>query len=312
MNRLILIACIIYLIYLFITYFSQLFIFILVCIVLILVFAVMGNQDNNNNTTQKIDDTTNKDDTYDIVLKNKDIITVYPNYERKSIDQIPKRNHKKEFLDLEFNDRKSINGNPFYMVVDTETDGLLPKYFNAKEDFEETPNIVSIAWLLLTEDFKLVKKEYHIFKLNKLKSKEAQQYHKFTVEQLQKDGKDAADIFKIFIEDVNKIRYMVAHNIEFDAGIVDGNLLKHGFKRQFTRKRNRCTMVMGKNICQIERYNSKGWKYPKLEELFHGLYSDYVYEFNLPDLHNALNDCFVTAMCLKKIVNDGLSYYDFE
>lgn len=187
-----------------------------------------------------------------------------------------------------------------YLFFDTETTGL-PKRRNAKpENFANWPYVVDIAWYLIDEDGLMVNGSHYIVKQDIEIPEEASDIHHITTEKMLSEGKDPKTVYAEFIEDVNNTEYVIAHNLEFDLPIVECELLRNGFPKVLSEKKQFCTMKAGKNFCEV--YDSKGKrKFPNLTELFGELYFDnHFLKFN--GTHNALADTNMLYRCFMKMI----------
>ena len=140
--------------------------------------------------------------------------------------------------------------------------------------------------------------------------------HNITIEKCNEEGIDSKDAILKFMEEIRKVDVIIAHNIEFDIGIVRHILEEDGhtellveFNKLISEKYKLCTMQSTKNFCKLEFknprrrvYNSvKEYKWPSLEELYTKLYLKPTTE----ELHDALQDCIVLEKCIIKLKNRG-------
>ena len=101
---------------------------------------------------------------------------------------------------------------------------------------------------------------------------------------------------------LGKVDLCVGHNVSFDKRfmIVEGvrNNIRMNFPLDY------CTMKNGKELCKIEitfSNGTKGFKYPKLMELYDHLFPDIPAPQNL---HNSLADTIVTLKCYCKMAHN--------
>ena len=87
-----------------------------------------------------------------------------------------------------------------------------------------------------------------------------------------------------FIEDCRRV-----HGNKYDYSIMGSELLRNGFDNNLISKDHICTMVSSTEFCRIE--GPRGYKWPKLEELYFKLFEG---NFNA---HNALDDIRACAKC---------------
>ena len=138
--------------------------------------------------------------------------------------------------------------------------------------------------------------------------------HDITIKKCNEEGIDSKDALSKFIEEVKKVDIIIAHNIEFDIGIVrhilkeDGHAeLLNEFNKVISKKLKVCTMHSTKNFCKLEfkdtqKYQSRSdYKWPSLSELYTKLYLEPPSE----KLHDALEDCRVLKKCVVKLEEVG-------
>ena len=64
-------------------------------------------------------------------------------------------------------------------------------------------------------------------------------------------------------------------------------------------------MKAGTRFCEIPKEYGRGYKYPKLEELFHECYFRPFYKIEIEQIHDALIDTMITAKCFEKLKSLG-------
>lgn len=186
------------------------------------------------------------------------------------------------------------------MFFDTETTGL-PKKKNAKpENFANWPYVVDIAWYLIDEDGLMVNGSHYIVKQNVEIPEEASDIHHITTEKMLSEGEDPKTVYAEFIEAANNTEYVIAHNLEFDLPIVECELLRNGFPKVLSDKKQFCTMKAGKKFCKVYDRNGKR-KYPNLSELFGELYFDNHF-LKFEGTHNSLADTNMLYRCFMKMI----------
>jgi len=176
------------------------------------------------------------------------------------------------------------------LIFDTETTGLPKTREPAIKGADNWPHLVSIAWIVV-EDDKILKSEYHIIKPNWPIPEDSTRIHGITYEKAVAEGEYLSDVMAKFIDEPHDM--MVAHNMNFDFNVVvnafmwDLGLGSYpDFKPQF------CTMEASRGIMKIPFANGRGYKCPKLLEL---------YEFitrkpaTTSSLHNSLYDTRLLA-----------------
>jgi DNA polymerase III epsilon subunit-like protein len=130
--------------------------------------------------------------------------------------------------------------------------------------------------------------------------------HSITVSQCENEGVSFDTAFSEFYNDFVKASNIVAHNLDFDIGILKNELkvrksqMYNIFKEHLKIKKFQCTMKDSVGICKLrKKANSLNYKFPKLGELYYHYYK------SVPELtpHDALNDCYILKMCHEKIAD---------
>lgn len=196
-----------------------------------------------------------------------------------------------------------------YLFFDTETTGLY-------KSGAPNPYIVQLAWAvydyngdLVYDKSLIIKPEDFVIPL------EAERVHRISNEQAQSEGIDIKLVLYEFLEDLMGLRYIVAHNIEYDIKIINdeidrNNLESQGFYHKdfgdveapynsLSYKKQICTMKSTIDYCKIEGYN--GYKYPSLSELYH-----FLFHKKIVNAHDALVDIKATAKCFFELKRRGV------
>ena len=175
------------------------------------------------------------------------------------------------------------------LYLDTETNGF--------GSFRPpSQRLVQLAWI-----FNKIPKTYFI---NDVATINSEVPHSITVVQCENEGVTFNTAFNDFYNDFVKSSLVVAHNLDFDIGILKHELktrqhkMYNDFKKHLKIKKFQCTMKDSVEICKLKKNeNSISYKFPKLEELYYHYYK------SVPELvpHDALNDCYILKMCHEKL-----------
>lgn len=185
------------------------------------------------------------------------------------------------------------------LFFDTETTGL-PKDWNAPlEQLDNWPRLVQIAWQVYSSNGDLLEEHEHVIKpIGFTIPSQASAVHKITTETALEIGVDLLTILKVFSSSVKSCGLMVAHNYSYDYNIMGSELLRNGLENSLHKKEHICTMNASTEFCKIP--GSRGYKWPKLEELYNILFKE---SFNA---HDALDDVKATARCFWELFNKKL------
>ncbi len=187
------------------------------------------------------------------------------------------------------------------LFFDVETTGLpargascfdLQAYSNAR--------IVSIAWVLRSK-YEVFSQRYSIIKQDdKVLDSEplgASYIHGISRGMSRQFGKELLPVLKDFVADVALSDTVVAHNLEFDSGVVASEMYRLGLDPSaLLNHKSHCTMKSNtslvKKTFKSSNPKSTNYKWPKLSELHH-----FCFHVDMKNAHNALADVENTAKC---------------
>ena len=179
----------------------------------------------------------------------------------------------------------------WYLFFDTETTGTPLDYNAPSSDIRNWPRLVQLGWILMTEDGEKVSKGNYIIKPDGFTIPiEATKIHKITTKMALELGYNLSYVIDKFLQDFNKAKYIVGHNIDFDKKIVGAELIRLSRPDIMDSKQAFCTMKSSTDFCKIPGYY--GYKYPKLQELYHKLFGN-----DFEEAHNAASDIEATQQC---------------
>jgi DNA polymerase III epsilon subunit-like protein len=183
------------------------------------------------------------------------------------------------------------------LIFDTETTGLPKSREQAIKGANNWPHMVSIAWMVIDTDnnYNTISAESHIVKPEWNIPADSTAIHGITQEKALAEGTPLSTVIGRFLAVEHDM--MVAHNIDFDYNVLVNAImwdLKLGtipdFKRRF------CTMEPMRNVMRLPFANGRGFKPPKLSELY-----EYVMKKPAikPNLHSAQYDTQILAEIVK-------------
>jgi DNA polymerase III epsilon subunit-like protein len=216
------------------------------------------------------------------------------------------------------------------LIFDVETTGLLPK-----TSTDPPVYITQLSFALYDIVNQQLLKTYnayiHIPKEVPI-SEKITQITGIDREKLLSEGMDIIDVLERFYDAYCRADIVVAHNLDFDSKVIEIEAnrnyerLKNKneemaphivwmFDNIYTKLTNiemKCTMKMSKELCNIERVNSRGpyIKFPTLCELYEKLFHT-----KPENLHNSMMDVLVCLRCYLKMehnihISDG-DFYSF-
>lgn len=187
--------------------------------------------------------------------------------------------------DIDKVDLSKLNKKLFF-VFDIETDGLIVN--------KSYPNIVQISWMIIDFDGVVHKKNNLFINCEFNENSSAFKINKLKPELIKQLGKEPIEAYQIVINDLKHCHTLVAHNIDFDYGVLFNEFKKYNLKNIPYDKEKFCTMKWGQKELAKEDENIK---YPKLTELYKHLFNH-----EITQLHNANSDVIILSKCFKEIV----------
>ena len=110
------------------------------------------------------------------------------------------------------------------------------------------------------------------------------------------DAPIIADRIHTYMRYLNTTDVIVAHNIEYDEGVVSAELTRLGRDGEYQPVRKVCTMRASTDFCQLQ---GRGFSYkpPKLSELYFTLFAD-----RFAGAHDAIVDVEATTRAFAELV----------
>jgi hypothetical protein len=156
------------------------------------------------------------------------------------------------------------------LIFDTETTGLPKTREPAIKGPDNWPHLVSIAWTVIDSDKNYepcALSESYIVKPQWTIPEDSTKIHGITQAKAEAEGIPLSTIISRFLAIEHDM--MIAHNMNFDYNVLVNAIMWDlkltvlpDFKPKF------CTMDAMKNIMQIPYANGRGYKPPKLTELY--------------------------------------------
>lgn len=188
------------------------------------------------------------------------------------------------------------------LFFDVETNGL-PKVYNASyEDLENWPRVISIAWLMTDRLGNLISEQHHLIKPDgwQIPTEKFWIDNGFSQAKSMAEGVPLDGVMELFMNAKGEADTIVAHNLNFDHRIVWAEIIRSG-RRPKSGMNKICTMMTTTGYCRIPKANGKGYKWPKLEELYQVLFKK-----SFDGAHDALADITATKDCFFELVKRGV------
>lgn len=185
-----------------------------------------------------------------------------------------------------------------FLIFDTETTGTAKNFKAPVSDGENWPRLVQIAWQLHDERGRLIESDNLIVRpdgftipFNVVK------IHGITTERATEEGQPLAEVVEKFEAVRARAKYIVGHNIEFDAMVVGAECHRLGIPHEVVSMPRLDTKDLSTDFCAIPGGKGGGFKWPRLEELYQKLFGE-----PMVDAHDAAFDVDATARCFFSLV----------
>ena len=184
------------------------------------------------------------------------------------------------------------------LIFDTETNSFPKDWKTLLHDTYNCPRLVSISWNKIAPDGKLLSNKNYLIKPDGFSIDIASiNVHGITNEFAQKNGQPLKEIVLEFNDEIGDCKYIVAHNIEFDYAVIFNEYMRLNLDAgNLCTLKQICTMKKSTDFCKIQ--SSKGYKYPKLNELHQKLFQK-----SISTEHNAQTDAEACMRCFKELYN---------
>lgn len=187
-----------------------------------------------------------------------------------------------------------------YVVVDTETSDKMD--MKAPADAQHQGRLAALHMIYLTSGMEIEREYSVLVRPNSWHMQPgATAVNKLTDDYLNEHGIPIAEVLNEYQSAVDNGLIFVAHNAQFDAKVLRGELRRAGMDDRFEQTPQICTMRAMTDVCKIPpRGGRGGYKWPALSEalLFIG-------ETDLGD-HSAKNDALGCLKLLRYLKAKGL------
>ncbi|MBN2662031.1 MAG: 3'-5' exonuclease [Bacteroidales bacterium] len=177
-----------------------------------------------------------------------------------------------------------------YLFFDTETTGFPPR-----------ARLVSIAWQIWNNET-LEKTEYYVIKPEGFTIPyEAERVHGISTDYALQNGVDIRMVLDKFFTDTENSEILVAHNYNFDAKMMDSEYKRAGITSNLPNKNVVDTMLASTKFLKLPAKNGRGYKWPRLEELY-----TFLFEQKFDNAHSANADVDATVKCFFELKKRGI------
>ncbi len=187
-----------------------------------------------------------------------------------------------------------------FCVFDTETTGLPTPVETPDGTKLIYPRLVQLAWIILNENLEEITHASFIIQPDHWTiPDDAVKIHGITTTDAFLLGEPIRDVLASFAKAIADCTHIVAHNIAFDAGVLNGEYERYDIDNAIAEKLQCCTMETGKQIMKIP--GTDGYRRPNLARLAKHYFPNS--EFIIA--HDALADAQKVARIFVRMVNTG-------
>jgi len=190
-----------------------------------------------------------------------------------------------------------------YLIFDTETTGLPKKWKAPLTDSDNWPRCVQLSWQIHDQGGALISNRDYLIKPNGFNIPyDSEKIHGISTELATQQGKDINSVLNFFRDDLNKVQFIIGHNVNFDRNILGAEFLRKGLDDPFPSLKiiDTCTEETA-NVCQIKGGPRGRFKLPTLTELYFILFND-----KFQEAHNATADVEATARVFFELIRRKL------
>lgn len=189
-----------------------------------------------------------------------------------------------------------------FLVFDCETTGLPRTRYFSTEDVEGWPRLVQIAWGRYDSRGNAEEARCHIIRPDGFRiPADATKIHGITHAHALQVGRELAEVLGEFLEAAERPgTTLVAHNLDYDCGVLGGELVRLRKPLRFLEIPGICTMKSTTDLCQLPRPGGFGFKWPTLEELH-----TWVFGHSYDGAHDASRDLEACARSFFKLLEAG-------
>ena len=190
-----------------------------------------------------------------------------------------------------------------FLFFDCETTGLPRSRFFSPEDVEGWPHLVQIAWAHYDLWGNPEDARSHIVRPDGFMiPADATKIHGITHAHALRVGRELAEVLDEFLGAVERPgTVLVAHNLDYDRGVLGGELVRQNKPLRFLEMPGICTMKSTTELCRLLRPGGGfGFKWPTLEELH-----VYVFGHSYEGAHDASSDLKACARSFFKLLQAG-------
>ena len=179
-----------------------------------------------------------------------------------------------------------------YLIFDTETTGLPKRWKAPLSDSENWPRCIQIAWQIHDPKGSVISHEDYLISPDGFTIPfDSEQVHGISTALAQDQGSPLLEVLNKFKLALNKVNFVVGHNVSFDRNIIGAEFLRSDLDDALEGKLviDTCTEETA-NLCKLPGGRGGKFKLPTLGELY-----NYLFKQSFKEAHNATADVEATS-----------------
>ena len=179
-----------------------------------------------------------------------------------------------------------------YLIFDTETTGLPKRWKAPLSDSENWPRCIQIAWQIHDPKGSVISNEDYLISPDGFTIPfDSEQVHGISTALAQDQGSPLLEVLNKFKLALNKVNFVVGHNVSFDRNIIGAEFLRSDLDDALEGKLviDTCTEETA-NLCKLPGGRGGKFKLPTLGELY-----NYLFKQSFKEAHNATADVEATS-----------------
>lgn len=184
-----------------------------------------------------------------------------------------------------------------YLICDTETSGMIKQFGLPSSEVDNFPRVVQFAWAILDQNYNSSEIYSYLIKPDGWEiHPKAEEVHGISADFATEHGHHIIDVLRHFLDDLGRCEYVVCHNASFDIPIIGAEFIRLNQIDPLLGKSIMCTMKSSTQYCGIKKFNSSGFKWPRLHELHEKLFGT-----SFSNAHDAGGDVKATVNCFRRL-----------
>jgi DNA polymerase III epsilon subunit-like protein len=151
------------------------------------------------------------------------------------------------------------------LVIDTETTGLTSLSFVTDRNYRKWPRLVQIAWGIITDNEVQIQRTEIIHPEGFQIPTDSIRVHGISQVNAMEKGKSLEEVLTDLNQAMKSAKTIIAHNLNFDLGILQSESMRTGVSLEFPEKRQ-CTAFLGQKYMRKER-KLRNSDFPNLSDL---------------------------------------------